>query len=353
MQLRGAPVCVSRPARSARPGFVRGAHRGLLGHSRRNRAGPFQLANVRPHYRASRRRRVLRSLRPCRLRPSLCLDRRRERQRGRRTNLFDFGRLQRRSGTLRRRRDAARNILARDGRGGCRNNRGGLRQHGGCGLLSRGRHDHWIGLRRRRNGRRRGVHRLGRSARRLDGRRFDQRLSRRRDLGRRRNRRRGPRGDLGPRRQQAERIHVALRIARHAHTEVHVRRVTVSTHGADDGSLADESAPLHADRSQVQKRRRVAERSLDRDGLAAARDRAREGHHPFGGRDDVRAARCAEIDAAVLPARIGVRTVERKWSKDRSVNRPGPGTCNRYGQRKAAQDHEDKSPHRCLLCCQI
>jgi hypothetical protein len=62
----------------------------------------------------------------------------------------------------------------------------------------------------------------------------------------------------------------------------------------------------HRDRSEVQQRRRVAERRLDRDRLAAARDRADERDSAGGRRSHGRPVGRGDVDAPVLTGRVRV-----------------------------------------------
>jgi hypothetical protein len=155
-------------------------------------------------------------------------------------------------------------------------------------------------------------------------------------------------------RQQAERIHVALRIARDPNAEVDVRlRATLRADGPHDRPLADERAALDTDRAEVEQRRRVAEGRLNRDRPASGRDRARKRHHALSGSEDPGASGRAQINSPMLAARIGLRAIEDEGSQDGAVNRPAPGSGNGDRQRKCAHGHEGESPHRYLLCCQF
>ena len=71
-------------------------------------------------------------------------------------------------------------------------------------------------------------------------------------------------------------------------------------------------------------RGRVAERRLNRNGLAARRHRSGERDHAVGRRHDFRARRSAEVDAAVLPGGVRLRTVERERPQHRPVDGPRP-----------------------------
>jgi hypothetical protein len=164
--------------------------------------------------------------------------------------------------------------------------------------------------------------------------------------GRRRRRRRAHR-------QQRQRVDISLRIVCRARPEVHVwlRRVD---HAArpdrpDDRALADERPAGYSDRPEVDERRGVAGRRLDRHGLAARR------HRPCERDDSVRrgqhraTARSGEIDTAMLAGGVRVRVVERKRPQDRAVDRPPPGAGSGYRERTRAKDQDRKSPHSSSL----
>jgi hypothetical protein len=145
----------------------------------------------------------------------------------------------------------------------------------------------------------------------------------------RRQRSRGARG------QERQWVHVALRVARDPNTEVDIGLVVVDhatrADAADHRGLTYGRASLHSDRTEMDERRRVPERRLDRDRLAARRNRARERDDPFRRRQHRCTRRGAEIDPAVLATRIRMDTVEQERSQHRSLDRPGPGTRNRNG----------------------
>jgi hypothetical protein len=133
------------------------------------------------------------------------------------------------------------------------------------------------------------------------------------------------------RRQQGQRIDVALRIARHTGPEVHVRLRQFDDAARADGShhrrFSHERPARHSDRPEVDKRGRIAKRRLDRHRLPAGRHRPGKGHHALRRREHGVAAGCAEVDAAVLAARVGVRVVEQERPQHRAVHGPRPGAC--------------------------
>jgi hypothetical protein len=176
--------------------------------------------------------------------------------------------------------------------------------------------------------------------RRVDARRgIDRRIDRRcrvhhgRGIGRR------PRID-GTRRQHAERVEVPLRVGGRADAEVDVRlreiRVDGGTDRSDDRSFVDERSARHPDRPEMEQGHRRGERRLDRDRLAAARNGACEGDDALGRREDGRADRSRDVDAAMLAARIWMGAVEVEAAHDLTVHRPGPGAGGRSRERERA-----------------
>jgi len=152
-----------------------------------------------------------------------------------------------------------------------------------------------------------------------------------------------------PRGEQAERVDVAVGIGGDPDAEVDVRRrrdhVGALADVADDRAFRDEAAAQDARRAELQQRHRKAVGGLDRDRPTAARDRADERDRPRG-RSKHRAPELgADVDAAMLPARVAVRA-ERERSQHRPRCRPDPGVCCRGGgeRREYDQDRED-SPH--------
>ena len=166
------------------------------------------------------------------------------------------------------------------------------------------------------------------------------------DLGRRLD----GRGRDGTGGQERQRVDVSLLLRRHADAEVDVglRQLdgAAGPDSADDGALAHDRAPRDPDRPEMDKRRRVTERRLDRNGLAAGRHRAREGDDSPRRRDDLRPRGSAQVDPAVLSACVRMRTVEGERSQHRAVDRPCPGLRRRDRQPKGTQDqHHSESPH--------
>jgi hypothetical protein len=152
-----------------------------------------------------------------------------------------------------------------------------------------------------------------------------------------------------PRRQQGQGIDVALWIARHARAEVHVRIGQVDDAARTDcphhRRFSHERAARHSDRPEVDERRRVSKRRLDRHRLPARRNRSGEGHHTLYGSEHRAAAGRAKVDTSMLAARVRMRVVEPEGPQHRAVDGPGPGLRIRDGERTRANDQDRKSPH--------
>jgi hypothetical protein len=272
------------------------------------------------------------------------------------------------------RRDESRCVGGRADDGRCRSGRlgGGLLADTGllrrrllrrrlllrCGLLRCGlQHDGLLHGRRlhrgllhgRRgcvDGRRHDVRRRRRSSRRLlDGRRrCGRRVGRSRSrsgrrIGCRSRRRRGRQGrrEHG---QEAERVEIPLRIGARPHAEVdvgpvHLRRAARAD-GADRSTLRHGRVARDGDRAEVRQRDRQPVGRLDRHRLAARRYGPREADDAGRRRDDGRVRGRRDVDAAVLPARVGMRRVEREALDDGARDGPRPGAR----RRRPDQEHE-------------
>jgi hypothetical protein len=153
----------------------------------------------------------------------------------------------------------------------------------------------------------------------------------------------------GPRRQQGERVDVTLWIARLAQAEVDVRlrmgRHARRPDSSDDRSLPHECPARDADGPEMQERCRVTERRLDREALPARRNRPCERDDTLGRCNDRRTGRRTEVDAAVLAAGVRMGPIERERSQHGTVDRPGPGLRDRYGQHEYTDDQESETPH--------
>jgi hypothetical protein len=167
------------------------------------------------------------------------------------------------------------------------------------------------------------------------------------------DRRRPTRRHREPRRQQGQGIDVALRIARDARAEVHVRIGKVDDAARTDcpyhRRFAHERAARHSDRPEVDERGRVSKRRLNRHRLPSRRDRSGEGHHTLYRGEHRAAAGRAKVDTSVLAARVRMRMVEPEGPQHRPVDGPRPGLRTRDGERTRANDQDRKSPHYSLL----
>jgi hypothetical protein len=147
--------------------------------------------------------------------------------------------------------------------------------------------------------------------------------------------------------QERQRVDVSLVIGGPTQPEVHERAGEVDDatrpDTPDDVALGDGRSAPHSDRAEVDERGRVAVRGLDRDRLAAARDDPGKRDHSLGGRVHVRAARGAEVDAAVLTGGVRVRAVERERTEDGALDRPRP-RLRRRGQHERREREKSESP---------
>jgi hypothetical protein len=160
--------------------------------------------------------------------------------------------------------------------------------------------------------------------------------------------------DHGSHRQERQRVDVTLVLSRHPQAEVDKRLRQVDhaarADGPDDGALGHARPAPDADRPEVHERRGVAERRLDRDGLPAGRHRAGERDDTFGRRKHIASAWSPEVDAAVLPGGVRVRTVEGEGTKHRPVDGPGPGLRSGCRQdERAERDDSDSPDHEASL----
>jgi hypothetical protein len=105
----------------------------------------------------------------------------------------------------------------------------------------------------------------------------------------------------------------------------------------DSGALPDGKGP------EMEKRHRVPVGSLDRQRPSAPWDRPGECHGAGGRREHRAAGHCADVDATVLAARVGI-VAEIELSKHRPVHGPGPGECGLHAdlerEEGRKQDHE-------------
>jgi hypothetical protein len=133
---------------------------------------------------------------------------------------------------------------------------------------------------------------------------------RRRRLGHRDKSRLGLRSLCRPGRQQAQRVEVAVRVRREANPEMDVRpgdsRLPARPDRPDDPAFRNGRPARHADRSQLDERDRVPVRRLNRHAFATRRHRPGKADRPTRGRSHRRSQGRADVDAAVLPAGVGV-----------------------------------------------
>ena len=167
-------------------------------------------------------------------------------------------------------------------------------------------------------------------------------LHRRRLLGRRLNRRRLHR--LAWRRQKRQGVDVAVRVRRVADAQVDIRLVPLGLAAradrADVVPLGDLRPDGHADRAEVDERHRPAVRSPNGQAEPLVWHSPREGDDPARGGPDVRARRRADVDPAVLAARIGI-AVGHERPQHRPVDRPAPRRSPRREHQGSEQRTEE------------
>jgi hypothetical protein len=187
-------------------------------------------------------------------------------------------------------------------------------------LRGRGPRCPWLGPRS--SDRRRGLFRVRPLRRRCT------RKNRRRWLGRGH----GNRGPRLPRREQGQRIEIAVRLRGQANAEMDVRLVVlglpVRPDGADDVALPQRRADTHADRTQVQKRDRVAVLGADRHRAPRGRNRSSEADHTGCRRANLGTIGGADVHAPMLTAEVRV-VLSRECTKNGSIHRPAPGSGRR------------------------
>jgi hypothetical protein len=163
---------------------------------------------------------------------------------------------------------------------------------------------------------------------------------------------------LRTRRQQRQRIDVPLRLGGDADTEMNAldkvaARFRDRSHGL---AFADARALGDRERGETDQRYGIAVAGANSHRAPASRDGARERHRAGRRRQHVRADLSRDIDAAVLPAQIGIVS-EREAPHDRAAGGPGPASGrNRCDQRDQDEPKRDccRAPHRnsfrCLFC---
>jgi hypothetical protein len=162
-------------------------------------------------------------------------------------------------------------------------------------------------------------------------------------------RRRGLRR-CNPRRQEGAWVEVPLRLGGHAHAQVDERRRDLRlAGGADCGdrvALCDRGAPRNRKRAEVRQGDGETGRGLDGDRPARCRHRA--GERDGAGRRRVHLGACgsADVDAPMLPARVGVRRVEEERLQDWPIGGPRPRCRWRCEDERGKDRRECERTHR-------
>jgi hypothetical protein len=129
------------------------------------------------------------------------------------------------------------------------------------------------------------------------------------------------------RRQQRERIHIALRIARGTYAQVDVRKLVLGCPTRPDRPdrrpFANRVTLRNGERAEMDECHRVAVVGLDRDDLSARGHRPRERDVARSRRQYGSAAISADVDAAMLAARIRIAAVDERLEHV-SRRRPRP-----------------------------
>jgi hypothetical protein len=129
-------------------------------------------------------------------------------------------------------------------------------------------------------------------------------------------------------------------------------RLSARPDRAERLALDDLGCPLHGRRAEMRERHGVAVRGLDRDTPAAHGHGSGEGDRAAGGRDHGSAGGSADVDAAMLARRVGVRS-EHEWLQYRSVRRPRPRFRSGRHDEPGRERHDQSSEHQFLPCCPV
>jgi hypothetical protein len=125
---------------------------------------------------------------------------------------------------------------------------------------------------------------------------------------------------------------------------VHVRRVRDRVRALADAphahALRNRVAAPDRDARELEERHREAVARLDRHRAAAVRDRPRERDGAADRRMHGVSERRADVDPAVLPARIGIGA-EGERAQNRPVDRPRPGGRG-FGDRERGEREDDQ-----------
>jgi hypothetical protein len=147
-----------------------------------------------------------------------------------------------------------------------------------------------------------------------------------------------------PRRQQRHRVDVPVRISRVADAQVNVRLrplgVAARPDRSDHVSLHDGRPDGDADRAEVDERDRPAIRGPHRQAQPLARHSSCERHGAARGRTHVGTGRSADVDAAVLSARVRVVPGDER-PQHGTVGGPRPRRGARHQHERGKQDDEE------------
>jgi hypothetical protein len=161
-----------------------------------------------------------------------------------------------------------------------------------------------------------------------------------------------------PGRQEAEWVDIAVLVGGHAHAEMHVR---LHRHGVgarpdhpDRVALGDHPALVDEQRPELAMGNRVAVRRQHRDHESLTRHGTGERDLAAGSRPHSRSDRAADVEAAVLPARVRV-AAQGELPQHGSLDGPRPGRRGRRDEGQHDQgDHQhpthDRSSLRCRSC---
>jgi hypothetical protein len=147
--------------------------------------------------------------------------------------------------------------------------------------------------------------------------------------------------------QQRKRVEIPVRIGGQADAEMDVRLrsfgLAARADRPHDLSFADSRSNGQANRSQVDEGDGIAVRGADRQAEPLAREAAGVGDDPRGRSAYLGSRRRADVDAAVLAARIRVVAGE-EGPEHRSLDRPAPGRRTRdmyeADEQHGHQDHQ-------------
>lgn len=144
--------------------------------------------------------------------------------------------------------------------------------------------------------------------------------------------------------KKPQRVDVSVRVGREPDPEIDVRLgpldVAARPDRPDDVALGDRRAGRDADRPQVDEGDRVAVRGPDRETQPLVRQPPDERGHARRRRANVRTGRSADVDAAVLSARVRIALGDER-TQHGAVDRPGPGGRTRSQHERSDQCADD------------